>query len=65
MGMVAADGGVHQVTTVGGCVWRVRAAGGAITIEDEQGNIATVTIADVRQSNGVIHVIDTVLLPAM
>ena len=33
-------------------------------IVDEQGNEATVTIADVHQSNGVIHVIDTVLLPA-
>ena len=29
-----------------------------------QGNVAHVTIADVKQSNGVIHVIDTVLLPA-
>jgi uncharacterized surface protein with fasciclin (FAS1) repeats len=29
------------------------------------GNVATVTIADVKQSNGVIHVIDTVLLPKM
>jgi len=29
------------------------------------GNIANVTIADVKQSNGVIHVIDAVLLPAM
>ncbi len=32
-------------------------------ITDESGQIATVTIADVKQSNGVIHVIDTVLLP--
>ena len=34
-----------------------------ITLTDENGNVATVTIADVRQSNGVIHMIDTVLLP--
>ena len=33
-------------------------------IEDETGNVANVTIADVDQSNGVIHVIDKVLLPA-
>jgi uncharacterized surface protein with fasciclin (FAS1) repeats len=39
-------------------------SGGSIMIEDEQGRTATVTIADVDQSNGVIHVIDTVLLPA-
>ena len=35
-----------------------------ITVTDGQGNVANVTIADVKQSNGVIHVIDTVLLPA-
>ena len=34
-----------------------------ITLTDENGRVATVTIADVKQSNGVIHVIDTVLLP--
>ena len=34
-------------------------------LEDENGNVATVTIADVQQSNGVIHVIDTVMLPKM
>ena len=33
-------------------------------IRDGQGNVANVTIADVDQSNGVIHVIDKVLLPA-
>jgi uncharacterized surface protein with fasciclin (FAS1) repeats len=37
--------------------------GGKVKIKDASGNIATVTIADVNQSNGVIHVIDTVLLP--
>jgi uncharacterized surface protein with fasciclin (FAS1) repeats len=39
-------------------------ADGMVQITDGQGNVATVTIADVKQSNGVIHVIDTVLLPA-
>lgn len=34
-------------------------------ISDESGNKAKVTIADVNQSNGVIHVVDTVLLPKM
>ena len=38
---------------------------GMIKLTDEQGNVATVTIADVKQSNGVIHVIDTVMLPKM
>ncbi len=34
-----------------------------LQLKDAGGNVATVTIADVNQSNGVIHVIDTVLLP--
>jgi len=65
MGMIADDGGRHPVRTLGGCEFTAMTEGGKIRIEDGQGNIATVTIADVRQSNGVIHVIDTVLLPAM
>jgi uncharacterized surface protein with fasciclin (FAS1) repeats len=65
MGMVDADGGKHKVTTVGGCEFTLMTKDGKVMIEDGQGNVATVTIADVKQSNGVIHVIDTVLLPAM
>ena len=38
---------------------------GKLWVMDETGNTAQVTIADVNQSNGVIHVIDTVLLPKM
>jgi uncharacterized surface protein with fasciclin (FAS1) repeats len=63
--MVADDGGKHTVKTVGGCEFTAMAKDGMVMIEDGQGNVATVTIADVKQSNGVIHVIDTVLLPAM
>ncbi|MGP1356903.1 fasciclin domain-containing protein [Roseicyclus sp.] len=63
MGMIADDGGAHPVETLGGCTFTARMQNGMITIEDEQGRIATVTQADVDQSNGVIHVIDTVLLP--
>ena len=62
--MIMDDGGMHTVKTVGGCEFTVMTEGDAIKIKDGQGNIATVTIADVKQSNGVIHVIDTVLLPA-
>ncbi|TJV90843.1 MAG: fasciclin domain-containing protein, partial [Mesorhizobium sp.] len=39
--------------------------GGKVTATDENGNVANVTVADVEQSNGVIHVIDKVLLPKM
>jgi len=63
--MVEDDGGMHPVETVGGCMLNIYIEDGEVKVEDEQGNVATVTIADVVQSNGVIHVIDTVLLPAM
>jgi uncharacterized surface protein with fasciclin (FAS1) repeats len=63
MSMVKADGGEHKVTTVGGCVLTLKTGGGKVTVTDETGGVATVTIADVVQSNGVIHVIDKVLLP--
>lgn len=61
--MIADDKGTHPVKTVGGCVLQAKMMGDKITLTDENGNVATVTIADVKQSNGVIHVIDTVLLP--
>lgn len=64
-GMIETDGGKHVIDTVGGCKFTAMSKDGKVMIEDEQGNVATVTIADVMQSNGVIHVIDTVLLPKM
>ena len=63
--MIADDGGDHPVKTVGGCVLQARMDGDKITLTDENGTVATVTTADVKQSNGVIHVIDKVLLPKM
>jgi uncharacterized surface protein with fasciclin (FAS1) repeats len=62
-GMIKDDGGAHKITTVGGCVLTAKMSGKDITLTDENGTTAFVTIADVKQSNGVIHVIDTVLLP--
>ncbi|HMQ57138.1 MAG TPA: fasciclin domain-containing protein, partial [Rhizobiaceae bacterium] len=62
--MVMDDGGAHPVKTVGGCEFTAMEKDGVIMIKDGQGNVANVTIADVDQSNGVIHVIDKVLLPA-
>ena len=63
MGMIADDGGAHPVGTVGSCQLVARSSGGTVTFEDENGTVATVTQADVVQSNGVIHVVDAVLLP--
>jgi uncharacterized surface protein with fasciclin (FAS1) repeats len=63
--MAKKDGGTHTVDTVGGCKLALKADNGKVTITDENGNVANVTIADVMQSNGVIHVIDKVLLPKM
>ncbi|MEO9167356.1 MAG: fasciclin domain-containing protein, partial [Aestuariivirga sp.] len=63
MSMVKADGGEHKVKTVGGCELTLKVTNGKVTITDETGGVATVTIADVVQSNGVIHVINKVLLP--
>ena len=63
--MIADDKGTHPVKTLGGCMLQAKMMGDKITLTDENGNIATVTTADVQQSNGVIHVIDTVMLPKM
>ena len=63
--MVDDDKGAHPVPTVGGCTWTAKYEGDKITLTDENGNVANVTIANVEQSNGVIHVIDKVLLPKM
>jgi len=61
--MIKDDKGTHPVKTVGGCVFNAKMMGDKIVLVDGKGNQATVTIANVKQSNGVIHVIDTVLLP--
>ncbi|WP_430442351.1 fasciclin domain-containing protein [Shinella sp.] len=63
--MIKDDKGTHDVKTVGGCVLKAKESMGKITLTDEMGGVANVTIADVKQSNGVIHVIDKVLLPKM
>ena len=62
---IKAGGGKAELTTVqGGKLW-VMMQGKDVVIRDEKGGTAKVTIADVNQSNGVIHVIDTVVMPGM
>lgn len=61
--LAAANGGTATLTTVSGDTLTFALEGGAAVVTDESGGKATVTIADVDQSNGVIHVVDKVLLP--
>jgi uncharacterized surface protein with fasciclin (FAS1) repeats len=60
---IKAGKGKAELTTVqGGKLW-VMKDGKDVILKDEKGNISKITIFDVNQSNGVIHVIDTVVLP--
>jgi uncharacterized surface protein with fasciclin (FAS1) repeats len=63
MAMIKSDGGKHVVKTVEGGELTLAMTGDKLTITDAKGGVATVTQADVMQSNGVVHVIDTVLMP--
>ena len=55
--------GKATLKTVSGGTLTAMAANGGVTITDDKGGTAKVTVADVYQSNGVIHVIDKVMLP--
>ena len=55
--------GTAEFKTVSGGTLKARMVGKNLILTDEKGGQSTVTIADVKQSNGVIHVIDTVVLP--
>jgi uncharacterized surface protein with fasciclin (FAS1) repeats len=57
------EGEAHLKTVAGEALTVKQAGPGKLTVTDSKGDVANVTIADVLQSNGVIHVIDTVLLP--
>ena len=63
MQMINDDGGKHNVTTVSGDALTLQMNGDKLIVIDESGKAATVTTADVMQSNGVVHVIDKVLMP--
>jgi uncharacterized surface protein with fasciclin (FAS1) repeats len=56
------NGTASLTTASGGTLWAMM-QGDKIVVKDEKGGMSTVTIGDVYQSNGVIHVVDTVLLP--
>ena len=61
--MIMDGNGSTTFKTVAGGLLTAKSVGGKVMITDEKGGLSTVTIADVYQSNGVIHVVDKVLLP--
>jgi uncharacterized surface protein with fasciclin (FAS1) repeats len=61
--MIKKGGGKAELKTVSGGTLTASLQMGKVILTDEKGGTGTVTIADVYQSNGVIHVIDSVLLP--
>jgi uncharacterized surface protein with fasciclin (FAS1) repeats len=62
--LILEGNGTATLTTVqGGKLWLMMNGSSNITVKDEKGDVADVTISDVRQSNGVIQVVDHVLLP--
>jgi len=63
MNMVTQGGGKATLKTVEGEPLTVTTTGGHLVLTDTKGGMSTVTIPDVIQSNGVIQVVDTVLMP--
>jgi uncharacterized surface protein with fasciclin (FAS1) repeats len=63
MKRIKKGGGKAELKTLQGGIITASMQMGHIMLTDEKGGTATVTIADVNQSNGVIHVIDAVLMP--
>jgi uncharacterized surface protein with fasciclin (FAS1) repeats len=63
MAKIKAGGGTATLTTVEGEPLMASIVGGKVVLTDAKGGKSTVTIADVPQSNGVVHVVDAVLMP--
>jgi len=61
--LIKKGGGKAELTTVEGGKLTASLSGGKVILTDEKGGTSTVTTANVFQSNGVIHVVDTVLMP--
>ena len=61
--MIESGGGKAELKTVEGETIVATIRTHKVVLTDEKGGMSTVTIADVLQSNGVIHVVDTVLMP--
>jgi uncharacterized surface protein with fasciclin (FAS1) repeats len=63
VGMIKKGHGYVNITTVSGDTITARMDSKGVYIFDESGGVSRVTVADVNQSNGVIHVVDNVLVP--
>lgn len=63
--MIRNGGGSTTLTTVAGEKLTFTAPGGSVMIAGQAGSMAHVTQADVMQSNGIIHVVDGVLMPTL
>jgi uncharacterized surface protein with fasciclin (FAS1) repeats len=63
VGMISDNDGPLAITTVAGATLMARIENGMVVLTDAAGNDVTVTATDVDTSNGVIHVLDGVLLP--
>lgn len=62
--MIEAGGGTARLTTLEGGTLVARLSGGKVTITDENGGTATVLMADIKASNGIVHATDAVSLPS-
>jgi uncharacterized surface protein with fasciclin (FAS1) repeats len=62
--LIKEGNGTATLKTVAGGVLKASMKGKKLILTDEKGGMSVVTIADVFQSNGVIHVVDTVVLPS-
>ena len=60
---IKANDGAFEVTTVQGGKLVASLDGASVVLKDEKGNMSTVVIADVAASNGIIHAIDSVVMP--
>ena len=60
---IKSSGGTYRIHTVSGDTLAASMLGLAIVLTDESGGKSYVTIPDVKQSNGVVHVVNKVLLP--
>ena len=62
--LIKRGNGTARLKTVSGGTLTARMVGSSLVLTDEKGGTSTVTTANVYQSNGVIHVVDSVLLPS-